>query len=124
MCEPALAAMERVLLAGDRVVIARQSMAELWAVATRPKGSPNGLGYTPADARAVVDDLLGRFPLLPETNGAFEVWLDLVTRYGVSGKTTHDARLVATMLANGVTRVLTFNGAHFARFAEITVEPP
>ena len=42
----------------------------------------------------------------------------------MSGKTTHAARLVATMLASGVERILTSNKAHFARFAEVTVETP
>lgn len=122
--ETAVAAIDRTLDAGDRIVVARQSLAELWAVATRPVGSPNGLGYAPADARRMVDLLRRRFPVLPEPDEALDLWLDLVTRYGVSGKTTHDARLVATMLANGVGRILTFNGAHFARFAEVRVEEP
>lgn len=119
--EPALAALGRIEQAGARIVIARQSLAELWAVATRPKAD-NGFEYSTADARRLVDAMRQRFTVLPEREGALDIWLDLVTRYGVRGKTTHDARLVATMLANGVTRILTFNGGHFARFAEITVE--
>ena len=105
-------------------MVARQRVAEFRAVATRPVGSLNGLGLSTAEARAMVDLLRRRFPVLPEPDETLDIWLDLVTRYGVSGKTTHDARLVATMLANGVTRILTFNGTHFARFAEITVETP
>lgn len=119
----ARAAIERTFEAGRRLVIARQSLAELWTVATRPDGE-NGLGYEPALARALIDGLRQSFDVLPEPDGAFLLWLDLVTRYGVRGKTTHDARLVATMLANDVDRILTFNGAHFVRFAEITVEIP
>ena len=86
---------------GDRIVIARQSLAELWAVATRPERD-NGLEYSPVDSRRMVDTMRQRFTLLSESESAFDVWLDLVTRYEVRGKTTHDARLVATMLANGV----------------------
>ena len=32
------------------------------------------------------------------------------------GKQTHDANIVATMLAHGETRLLTFNAADFRRF--------
>lgn len=124
MFEPAVAAMDRTLDAGNRIVLARQSLAEFWAVATRPVESLNGLGYTPTVTRSLVDGLRRRFPILPEPDDVLDIWLDLVTRYGVSGRPTHDARLVATMLANGVTRVLTFNGKDFARFSEITVETP
>ncbi len=31
----------------------------------------------------------------------------------------HDANIVATMLAHGETRLLTFNGADFRRFASL-----
>jgi predicted nucleic acid-binding protein len=42
---------------------------------------------------------------------------------GVKGKQIHDANVVATMLANDVTRLATFNRADFQRFEdEITLE--
>lgn len=119
-----VAALGRIRARGDRMVIASQNLAEFWAVATRPTGSPNGLGYTPAQTKVEVDEILRVFDRLPDLDAAFPIWRDLVERYGVSGKTTHDARLVATMLANGVDRLLTFNGKDFARFAEIGVEAP
>jgi predicted nucleic acid-binding protein len=51
----------------------------------------------------------------------FPRWLELVTANGAHGKRAHDARLVAVMLANGVTRVLTLNAADFAGLGEVTV---
>lgn len=119
-----VAALGRIRARGDRIVIAAQNLAEFWAVATRPTGSPNGLGYTPAQAKVEVDELLRVFDRLPDLDAAFPIWRDLVSRYGVSGKTTHDARLAATMRANGVDRILTSNARDFARFAEIKVETP
>jgi predicted nucleic acid-binding protein len=53
-----------------------------------------------------------------------ERWLDLCSRYGVSGRSAHDARLVALMLAHGLTHLLTLNSADFARYAEITAVTP
>ena len=51
-------------------------------------------------------------------------WKDLVVRYGVTGKSTHDARLAAFMVERGIPRFLTFNDSHFARYAEIAVLNP
>ena len=48
----------------------------------------------------------------------------LVTCFPTGGKRVHDANLAATMLAHGVTRLLTFNEADFHRFgALVAVEP-
>jgi predicted nucleic acid-binding protein len=51
--------------------------------------------------------------------------LALLGTYPTAGRQVHDANIVATMLANGITRLLTFNVADFRRFAGlITVEAP
>lgn len=50
--------------------------------------------------------------------------LRLMTRFPTGGKRVHDANPVATMLAHGVTRPLTFNEADFRRFgALVALEP-
>lgn len=40
------------------------------------------------------------------------------------GKRTHDARLIAVMLANAITHLLTFNSSDFAINSGITVVLP
>lgn len=110
-------------LLGDEFVVAPQNLVEFWTVATRPVDN-NGLGMATAEAKAHVEDILRSFTFLPDTVASFARWFDLVDRYGVSGKATHDARIVATLLDNGVRRILTFNGKDFAWFAEIKVETP
>ncbi len=47
----------------------------------------------------------------------YPVWKALVGALGVIGKQVHDARLVAVCHVHGITRVLTFNVAHFTRLA-------
>jgi hypothetical protein len=48
-----------------------------------------------------------------------------VRQYDVVGRAVHDAQLVASMLVNGITHILTLNGADFQRYvAEITVVHP
>jgi hypothetical protein len=46
-------------------------------------------------------------------------WERLVIGHQVSGKSGHDARLVAAMTVHGFTHILTFNFAHFTQYAGI-----
>jgi hypothetical protein len=48
----------------------------------------------------------------------------LVVAHGVMGAQVHDARLVAFMLAHGLTHVLTLNAADFARYPGIIPVAP
>lgn len=100
-----------------------QNFVEFWAVATRPAENENGLGMLPGEAAMELGVLVDLFQLLPESNSVFD-WRRLVTRYKVSGKNAHDARLVASMRANGITKILTFNIRDFARYKEIEALHP
>jgi hypothetical protein len=44
--------------------------------------------------------------------------------HGVTGKSIHETRLVATMIVERVPSLLTFNTRDFARFNEIVVLEP
>ncbi len=89
-------ALETLMLRQDEMVMVPQNIYEFWSVGTRPKDK-NGLGWTTAKTRAVTDQLVKRFPLLPDMPSVFTNWLELVTRFDVRGKQVHDARLVAAM---------------------------
>lgn len=57
------------------------------------------------------------------------VWEQLMAlsrRFVFAGSQVHDANIVATMLAHGLDRLLTFNSADFRRFAGVIelVPPP
>jgi predicted nucleic acid-binding protein len=108
-------AVASLMQTGNTLLIASQSVYELWSVATRP-ASANGLGWTTQQTRSVVDWLTTEFELLPDSPDAYTHWLELVTTHGVSGKPTHDARLVALMRTRGLADLLTLNGADFKRF--------
>ena len=75
-------------------------------------------------------ELKDLFPLLPESISIFEEWEQVVTKYRVSGKNTHDARLVAAMKLNGIRKILTFNVQDFTRYKDVepihpqTLVPP
>ena len=53
-----------------------------------------------------------------------EGWLDLLRRRPVTGGDVFDLQLAATMLANGVPRIYTFNTTDFEAFAEVVTATP
>lgn len=108
---------------GGELHIVAQVLIELWVVATRPV-EQNGLGLTSAQAMAELNRIKGMFPLLPETAAIYPAWEALVTKYAVSGKPSHDARLVAAMQVHGLTAILTFDRSGFKRFPGIEVVHP
>ena len=85
-------------------------------MATRPK-TVNGLGLSAVDAEAKAAVFEATFPLLAETPNIYPAWKALVEALGVVGKQVHDARLMAVCHVHGVSHLLTFNVAHFARLA-------
>lgn len=108
---------------GRRLHIVAQNLIELWVVATRPRGE-NGLGMTLADAATELGRIKNLFFFLPETPAIFPVWEALVIDNAVSGKSSHDARLVAAMQVHGLTAILTFDKKGFSRFHGIEVVHP
>lgn len=116
-------ALELLPQQGRELHIVPQNLVELWVVVTRPV-EQNGLGLTPVEAAAELSRIKGMFPLLPEIAAIYPAWEALVTKYAVSGKPSHDARLVAAMQVHGLTAVLTFDKSGFKRFPGIEVVHP
>jgi predicted nucleic acid-binding protein len=124
--QPALEAIA-LLHEHDRgpLVICPQVLFEMYAVCTRRADAPNpGLGLTATAAMTQVEAAEGQFGLESETPAALSRWKELVVRYGVTGKSTHDARLAALMVERNIPNLLTFNDTHFARYSEITALNP
>jgi predicted nucleic acid-binding protein len=88
---------------------------------------------TQSETDAELTGLLTRYALYPDGPRVFPAWRRLVVAHQVSGKPTHDARLVAAMLVHGIDALLTFNAGHFQRFqpairvfapADVAASPP
>ena len=116
-------AIDALLLQGDTVYITAQNLVEFQALATRPVEA-NGLGLTPTQANERAVDIEAFFPLLAEVPEIYPHWRTLMETIDIRGRQVYDARLVAVMLAHGITHILTFNGSHFRRFPGITVVEP
>ncbi len=53
-----------------------------------------------------------------------EGWIGLLRRYPVSGGDIFDLQIIATMQANDVQRIYTYNTDDFEAFPELLVSPP
>ena len=108
---------------GESLCFASQNLVEFWNVCTRPVSS-NGFGLTAAQADERAALLEAAFQVLPDNERVHGEWRRLVVAHSVAGVQVHDARLVAVMLAYGVSRLLTLNDRDFARFPGISVIHP
>lgn len=117
-------AIRQLRLRQDPLYITAQNLIEYWNVATRPL-SANGLGRSLAQVTAEIRTLRQLFPFAPDHPDIIDEWQRIVVQYGVSGVQVHDARLVAVMRVHGLTHLLTFNTADFARYSDriTTVHP-
>lgn len=109
----ARAALARLRAAGS-VAISRQVLREYLAAVTRPQSWAKAL--TLAEATADVDRFVQRFAVLEDGPHVWDELMTLTRGFAFGGKQVHDANIVATMLAHGETRLLTFNAADFRRF--------
>ena len=106
----------------ETLYLTAQNLVEFWTVVTRsPDG--NGLGFTTEQTIAELTVLRHLFVVLPE-QPLLDEWERLVRMYRVSGRHTHDARLVAAMVLSDVRSILTFNIRDFAGYREITAIDP
>lgn len=116
-------AIHQFAAAQHELCVVPQVLYEFWAVATRPR-DVNGIGLSPQQAEQELRVLLPSLTLLEDGVGLFSIWLRLVLSRGVSGKQTHDARLVAAMQLHQIEHILTFNRADFSRYPEVTIHEP
>lgn len=100
-----------------------QNMAELWNVCTRPVAR-NGYGLSTAETSRHAAAIEHSMRFLPDDDRVYSIWRQLVVAHNVRGVQVHDARLVAIMLAHGVTHLLTMNQSDFARYANIQAIHP
>lgn len=100
-----------------RLSISRQILREYLAVMTRPQtwGKPLSLVDAMADAKAYTN----RFDVLEDGPAVWDQLYELSRHHAFAGRQVHDANIVATMLAHGEHRLLTFNTRDFLRFGGV-----
>jgi uncharacterized protein len=102
--------------------VTSQILCEFYSIVTNPRrvAKPRSAG----DAIAAITGLLSFLHVLPFPARAVEGWLDLLRRHPVTGGEVFDLQIAATMLANGVPRIYTYNTSDFEAFKELAVSTP
>ena len=112
--QQARAAFTREAVADSPLAISRQVLREYLATVTRPQAWSRSLAL--AEAFEDTQAFARRFAVLEDGPAVWARLAELRRSVAFAGKQVHDANLVATMLAHGVTRLLTFNAGDFRRF--------
>ena len=113
----ARASLENAFAESEPLRISRQVLREYLAVVTRPQTWP--VGITREEALADVERLTGAFEILEDGPVVTDTLLALCREVPVGGRQIHDANIVATMLAYGERRLLTFNQGDFRRYGDL-----
>jgi predicted nucleic acid-binding protein len=97
------------------LTISRQVLREYLAMMTRQQiwGKPLDLAQATADAATFAR----LFTVLEDGPVVWNELMALSRNHSFAGRQVHDANIVATMLAHGERRLLTFNDADFRRFS-------
>ncbi|MBI4874517.1 MAG: PIN domain-containing protein [Acidobacteria bacterium] len=116
-------ALDELRSRGVRLYFTSQNFVEFWNVCTRP-ADRNGFGLSVSETDRRARLIEAAFTLVADSNRTYLEWRRLVVAAGVMGVQVHDARLVATMSAHGITHMLTLNDQDFARYPEIMAIHP
>ena len=108
--------MERAFRDPEPLRISRQIIREYLSVVTRQQTW--AVNITRENALDDVSRLIGNFEILEDGPVVTEWLLALCREVTVGGQQIHDANIVATMLAHGEHRLLTFNVADFRRYGD------
>ena len=108
--------LEHALQSPEPVRISRQVVREYLSVVTRPQTQP--IAITREDALDDVNRLISSFEVLEDGPVVTESLIALCREVSIGGRQIHDANIVATMLAHGERRLLTFNTADFRRYGD------
>lgn len=114
--EAARVSLESAIEKPERLRISRQVLREYLAVVTRPQAWP--VAISRGDALEDVNRFAASFEVLEDGPAVTDWLVALCRQIDVGGKQIHDANIVATMLAYGERRLLTFNAADFRRYAD------
>ncbi|HXM40697.1 MAG TPA: PIN domain-containing protein [Bryobacteraceae bacterium] len=108
----------------NSLFVTSQILAESYSIVTNHRRV--AVARTSGEAIGALSDLLA-YPgihVLPSPARVVIGWMELVERRPVTGGAVFDLQLVATMKANDVGRIYTFNTGDCEAFAELTVLTP
>lgn len=101
-----LSCLRKLKEGGGSFYITTQNISEFWNVCTRPAEN-NGFGLSVVESASHLKGFERLFIRLVDNEQVYLHWRDLVISRNVIGVKVHDAKLVASMMAHNVGRLLT-----------------
>jgi len=102
--------------------VTSQIICEFYSIVTNSRRVPKP--RSPAETITAISGLLAFLRVLPVPAYMVEGLVGLLRRHPVSGGEIFDLQIVATMKANGIQRIYTFNTDDFEAFSELEVVTP
>jgi len=104
--------------------VTSQILCEFYSLITNPRRV--AVASSPTEALSIISAMLALpgIHVLPTPARAVAGWMQLLQRRPVTGGDVFDLQIVATMQANGIQRIYTFNTDDFEVFSELAVLPP
>jgi toxin-antitoxin system PIN domain toxin len=118
------ALLEATLDPAVSLYVTSQILCEFYSLITNPKRT--AMAWSSAEAVQLISELLAApgLKVLPAPAQTVTRLLKLLQRRTVTGSDVFDLQIVATMQANDVQRIYTFNTGDFEVFPELTVVAP
>jgi len=105
-------------LAGEcELWISRQVLREYAVIMTRTGTVEKPL--SPKEVAADIEQWEGIFQIADETEEVTRILVELIKEYDIKGKSIHDANIIATMTANMIENLFTFNADDFKKFTNV-----
>ena len=104
--------------------VTSQILCEFYSLITNPRRV--AVASSPTEALRIISAIMALpgLHVLPTPARAVVGWMELLQRHPVTGGDVFDLQIVATMQANGVQRIYTFNTGDFEVFSELAVVTP
>ena len=104
--------------------VTSQILCEFYSVITNPRRV--AVASSAAEAAAIILGFLALpgLHVLPAPTEAVRGLMELLQRHPVTGSRVFDLQIVATMQANNIQRIYTFNTGDFQKFPELAVITP
>lgn len=111
-----LTRLQQLAKQGAELWVSQQVLREYLATVTRQQTFMTPL--PPPIAVRRIRYFRSRFKVAVDTPQVMDYLLQLAQEIPMAGKQIHDANIAATLLANGITQLITFNTADFVRFGK------
>ncbi len=119
---PSRALLDAARDSSTSLYVTSQILCEFYSIVTNPRRVPKPRSSD--DALSAIAAFLVFLHVLPIPARTVEGWMDPLRRHPVTGGDVFDLQIVATMQANAIQRIYTFNTGDFKPFSELAVATP